>query len=509
MIRFYPEISSKIPWDRLRKPRNPEFWLLVILVLGLGIRLWYLTKPFDWFVSFFPADDCFYYLNTVLNIVHGHGASFDGGITTHNGFHPLFLIMLLIPAAAGAGKVGLVYWAMGILTASCLFAAVMAYRLGALWGDRYLALCVPASLALNIFFIKISFSGFETALALALVLTLFDAVARGRTGWILGLLLGLCGLARIELLILALPVALHLLQTRKWRDLMSTAVVSLVMVLPWFIWSYTNFHSLLPISGVAKISPFQLDRLWPGLESISMYIPYTLGGYGLRDWLPHQVAFAIGIIFLFLAARSWRRAEWPLLGIILLILIYNGFTNPLYVSQLIRYCVPCLVLVGILAYAHSFKPTVLVPVVVTFVIIYWSFGFFSWSARTGTLPTFVGLGESCVPDILDQIAGPDDVVGCFDSGSIGYFSRRPVVNLDGLVNSDIGQMLRSPEGGTWTDRYLKYFSQKGITILVGGTAFSWSKIFPDLDRWKVLHAPLTSADGGQIVFLRVPATGHD
>jgi hypothetical protein len=45
-----------------------------------------------------PADDAYYYFDVASHLVHGRGLSTDG-IHTTNGFHPLWMVMLL-PFAA-------------------------------------------------------------------------------------------------------------------------------------------------------------------------------------------------------------------------------------------------------------------------------------------------------------------------------------------------------------------------------------------------------------------------
>jgi len=294
-----------------------------------------------------------------------------------------------------------------------------------------------------------------------------------------------------------------MLMKRRWRDLSISAVVSFGLVLPWFIWSYLKFDSLLPLSGVAKMAVFQSDRLWVGFENFCHNTPYLLMGYELKDSLPHQMAFAMGIIILYSVLRDWKKTGWASILVLIMIFMYGSFTNPNSVPQFVRYCVPAIVILGIILFSRKMKPHALVPVFLACAVLYWSYGFYSWSARTGTLPTFVGLGQAQIPEILEEIAGPDDVIGCFDSGSIGYFASQPVVNLDGLVNSQVIKMLKADNGGTWTTRYRNYFESKGITIMVGGTAFSWVNFFPDLEDWDVLHEPLNAVNG-QVVFLRVP-----
>ena len=59
--------------------------------------------------------------------------------------------------------------------------------------------------------------------------------------------------------------------------------------------------------------------------------------------------------------------------------------------------------------------------------------------------------------VVDRVLPEDSVVGSWDAGVIGYFSRFPVVNLDGLVNSY--DYLRARKEGTEAAFYQRY----GIT----------------------------------------------
>ena len=62
---------------------------------------------------------------------------------------------------------------------------------------------------------------------------------------------------------------------------------------------------------------------------------------------------------------------------------------------------------------------------------------------------------------LDEVVGPDHVIGVFDAGALGYFSTTKVINLDGLANSFeyLSDYLKP-------NRFLEYFQQQGITHLV-------------------------------------------
>ena len=86
---------------------------------------------------------------------------------------------------------------------------------------------------------------------------------------------------------------------------------------------------------------------------------------------------------------------------------------------------------------------------------------------TGPFQFVDRLGESTHSDrmdtsymgvqVMDRVLPKDSVVGSWDAGVIGYFSRFPVVNLDGLVNSY--GYLRAQREGTEATFYQRY----GIT----------------------------------------------
>jgi hypothetical protein len=88
-----------------RDRRDPDFWFGVILLVAIAIRVSILVQPLDWLISGFINDDFFYYAGTAWNLAHGYGSSCDYGVTTHNGFHPLYMLLLLGAVSLGAGKI--------------------------------------------------------------------------------------------------------------------------------------------------------------------------------------------------------------------------------------------------------------------------------------------------------------------------------------------------------------------------------------------------------------------
>lgn len=486
-----------------RNHRDPDFWFGVILVAALVLRLAFLALPLDRLITIFVDDDFFYYANTAWNIAAGHGSSFDGGITTHNGYHPLFMVLILAGATAGLGKTGLVYLGLGILTTATLGAMVLAYRIGGHLGDRRLALCAPIAIALSSWFVRISFHGFETALVLALTLATILACLRERPAWQIGVWLGLATLARIDAGFLALPVAAWLVLRARRRDVLVVAAVSLVLVSPWIVWSVSRFGSPVPLSGAVKSGGLSPALVGPGAANFVRHLLFQTFGQGLAGPLSWLVSFLLGLVMLGQAFRRPRGAGWLIGFVVLAVVLYSAFSTPHLVKQNQRYLTPALV-VTILLFFRNFRPGYLVPAVLAVVLLGVEFRTYRDKLEESRHPDFVVLGKTRVPAVLDRIAGPDDRVGCFDSGSIGYFADRPVINLDGLVNSEIVELLRAPDGGSPQERYARYLREKGITILVGGS-FYWPNYFPDLEEWEELAPPIPYRNPeGEVVFLRVP-----
>jgi hypothetical protein len=74
------------------------------------------------------------------NVAGGHGSSFDGGLTFTNGYQPLFLWLLALIFALGAGKAIAIHLGLALLAGAAAGAATAAYRLltakGNPWGGR-------------------------------------------------------------------------------------------------------------------------------------------------------------------------------------------------------------------------------------------------------------------------------------------------------------------------------------------------------------------------------------
>ena len=503
------ESSAPAAWSALRRWNQPRSWLFLLLVVGLFYRVAYMLRPFDWLVAFFTSDDFYYYTATARYIALGHGSTVDGGITFHNGYHPLFVALLIPAFFLGAGKVAGVLWGMTLLTAANLGAAWLAWRVASRLGDRWLALLPAIALSLNMFFVGASLDGFGTPLVIFFLLALADAFQRRAPAWQLGLLLGLCGMARVESILVAIPLAWMLVRQRGWRDLWLCAGISLLVAAPWILWSCMRFGTPLPQSGVVKALIRHATDAGHAAHVFLLQLPqWLVGGYWSKRVGEWPVLVAAGCLVVAALSR-WRHSGALLAFSALSLIFYVNLADPFATGEFLRFTTPAGLALLLAALARPLPPalarwTWLAPLVLVAMIARSDKERIHYSLKSAALDRYIGTCATQVPPILARITGPQDRVGCFDSGAMGYFGDVPVVNLDGLVNNDVVSLLQTSTPETREAAYRDYFAKKGITILVGGSRYPWARIFQDLDTWEVLHAPIELRNGALIVFLRVP-----
>jgi hypothetical protein len=159
-------------------------------------------------------DDGYYYFQIARQIVEGNGSTWDG-IDTTNGYHPLWMVVLLPVFAVVRDRIAVlvaVKLLQGLLwIGAMLFLGRVANRIGA---ARWMWIgALPIALYCAVYGRAIPFGGVETALLLLLVLAVFDRAVvlvgeddperRIRLEWATGALVALVVLARIDAAVLA------------------------------------------------------------------------------------------------------------------------------------------------------------------------------------------------------------------------------------------------------------------------------------------------------------------
>ncbi len=403
------------------------------------------------------VDDTFYYFKTALNLSRGLGSTFDG-VNPTNGYHPLWLALLaavfslfrddLVFLTRVAFTIQIVMvWAGGMLLSRVRAA-----------GGRWVLL--PLTLALlNPFTAKIVLCGQETALQflMSTVALVYwwnlrsgpAAEASSARRWIaLGLLCVLATLSRLDTVffcavLLAMPVVLPS-ETERQLGIVGRLRLSVIAgvamtagMLPYLIFNVVKYKHMMPVSGAIKLR-LEADELSPMPARLAVVILSVV-------WLA----------WLWLAARR-RRSEGaarsadapvdlpflaPPLGACLLSAIYNFGIRGEMSPSLVRvwYLEPYL-LGGVVALGAILQSQLLrnaaMRVVTRGVVALWVvFSAFTWRYRFEPRSYSIYAAAARCSDWFDHNSAPTAVAAAWDAGFAASMTRKPVMNLDGLISS--------------------------------------------------------------------------
>ena len=249
----------------MRSRRLSRHIPLSLIVLGSLL----LAVPFHLRPENFIVDDGYFYPQIARHIVHGAGSTFNGIMPT-NGYHPLWMGICVIAAwitSSSDALIQILATVQDLLLVGSLALIVSMARTvklrGAVLG------CVPVlfvGMVLGIWRLLETNLAFALQLGvLILVVPLFPDLQKRLAGWrnpLIGALLGLVMLARLDLVFFVLTVLLYELfhkddslsgTSRLTRCVVQGSIVGALLV-PYLAWNWKTFHHLLPISGAIKSS---------------------------------------------------------------------------------------------------------------------------------------------------------------------------------------------------------------------------------------------------------------
>ena len=467
------------------------FYLATMLFVLEGLLI--LSVSIPWMLEKINADDFYYYLVLARNNAAGLGPTFDGTELT-NGFHPLFLLLLTPVARLLDGNSELLIRA-GLLilllfhNGTGFIIGLGFYRLGRPdigWLMALGWLFNPWTLAITLHGVEVPIAAFFWAISIFGLLE----VRRGQTAMSmrraigLGLVVGLAVLARTDgLLLLGAILATELL--RAWymsshrRQIIFTtfviAVTALILTLPWWWWNLANFAMVMQVSGKAIfLYTHGFDWLKPNFiiaktafaaylysSRLIVYLALPLIILGFTLWkrrfasikptapvfkpLLQQLDFAL-LAVLALAGWyifwHWLIQNWYLLTTILTVTIILGFV----LEKRLATQTP----------ADIGQTAGIVIMVSTLFLIgtYLNNGFGYPLQKRGYY----------LAQWLNQHTEPEAIIGAWNSGIIGYFSERPVVNLDGVVNNSLYHY-RVAHQASSVSGIMGYIQQRGINYV--------------------------------------------
>ncbi|MEN3002680.1 MAG: hypothetical protein ABDI19_12695 [Armatimonadota bacterium] len=452
--------------------------LLCLLALVYGAVKLYVLAKMEVVVSL-TADDAGYFFKIAQNVVAGKGFTFDG-INKTNGFQPLWLYALLPLAWLMRGASPEVFFRVALMYQVVLvvIAGIFFYYAIVSFTNRVISTITTVIFYLisTVWFLN----GMESGVLLLCVSGLLAYSLRHQVffdyqpkkAFILGLLLGLVLLARLDMIFLVIAMYLFIsiwilwrFADRQWRQQqlkqvgLSLAGLGLVTV-PYFLYNQLAFGALMPISG-------QLKNSFPHIVEVSFGPPR----------IPRQVTMlllmtmVICLTNLFLLRSSFfENLKHKYFIFLFIVFSFSILMHYLNTALFMKWAVFrwhfsiysfvfCLGLVDVL---------IRLRFIVGRPIILWLTPLFTIAVSGLMLTRFDRMAKHTNWHAIAYKAAvwtrrhtpQDAILAMKDAGTFGFFSQRAVINLDGLVNNLEYQTALKER------RLNEYLHAKGVQYLV-------------------------------------------
>lgn len=457
---------AEAPSEPGAAPSRRDYAALALLVTGSGLAgaARCLGSSYPSLAMSIP-DDAYYYLLPAWNVGRVGFFTFDGTRPTF-GFQPLWACVLAGIGALSGDREG--FLRAALLTTELLHAATAAVIAGIGWrlGGRAPAVLAGGMFLSNVAFLRISTTGMEPALyGLLLSVSVLLCVVPAPSA-VRGVLVGLLPFARLTPSSVAVTVALAALAW--WRPVgqgpprrLGGALALLATLAAGLCAERYFLGHWLPTSGTVKLAGW-MDGLraldgagqWRLLRAIVGYpVNQLLLGFGLPSAFGYadNALYCVPVVLVASTAASrarWRSALVP--AALLTVALVAAMAVPVLLNrrgiELYYYAwyateapvlVPLVLAAGVgalrrgevvaLAFAASLAAAVVVR---------------AEQPRTGTDPGNVAWGAWqramwAGAERADAIVPEGAPIGAFNAGLLGYASRHPVVNLDGLANDEV------------------------------------------------------------------------
>lgn len=308
--------------------------LAVVAVLGALVSYFTFAE--------FLFEDAYITLRYATNLAAGRGFVFQSGEWVFGTSAPLWAMLLALPIALGAEP------ELVLDVGFCASLAGLAYaggrllhRLGATRAGLWFAVAIPLGVGR-----LQAYWGMETPLFIALLFSAWCLVLDRRFA-LSAAVLGAACIARYEGYAFAIAMVLGLARQRQWRAIRIGALAFALVTVPWLLFAWHYFGSLVPLPAPAKaghcsplryfersITDLPHDLFWP---AASLGYPYAVGlalavligilgaiglwrslrsGPAIALALPLGALFVLAILIAFRPGPlcTWHRAPLHLIG---------------------------------------------------------------------------------------------------------------------------------------------------------------------------------------------------
>ena len=419
--------------------------VLIVIFAFLGSITFYYSNP-DQFVS----DDSLFYVVIAQHFLETGLSTFNGYIET-NGYHPLWQVCNIVAVwfsnTLSVDPLIIVGFMYHAFMAGALY---LLYKINKLM--PFFSFSISSLLLIFLFIANGTLHNMESALALFFVLYSLYYVSKTETVhnldfFIVGLLLGLTFLSRLDLVFFGMIVALYIFY--KYRNTLSKEPKSLIyfivggllLVVPYFTYNYLTFGSIAPVSGALKSSfpvvTFSWNNLMPyGLVSIVFAVLAFVFAVRNKDKKIKLVLFILSISTIihavYLALFQFPMSWYFITGYLTMVLMIGYLIQKIHIT-ILTYFVLLVVWLGI--FATSYMKTIS-NYTLTSHLLHHGHMVYSKESR-----------KKIMGDALKKILPPKSTVFAWDlPGALGYYSQWEVFSADGLITNKEYQIELAKEG---------------------------------------------------------------
>jgi len=465
--------------NTIKPPSSNRITLGIACLLSVLSAALYLGWTATSGPSGFPLDDGWIHQTYARNLAQTGQMAYVPGQPSAGSTSPLWTALLSLGYLL---RLDFRLWTYTLGAVLLALTALTAYRLARrLFPDQpWAAPLVGLFCALEWHLAWAAFSGMETILFTWLALLLMERYYASRPtphASRLGLIAALLTLTRPEGLLLAGLVGLSLLwqawRTARWHGLAAPAIYGLVLIAvisPWLVFN-------LRISGQPFPNTFYAKQAeYAALQSLPVWT--RLG----RVLLPTVVGAQLLLIpgFLYAALRSLRSScfpphasrftfhSLPLLWWTLNVLVYAlrlpvDYQHGRYLMPTI----PVLILYGAGGTLRLLQPTstrmavrvlsrTVLLATLALLLAFWLRGAQAYASDSGFIEGEMGV----VARWLNAHTEPDALIAVHDIGAVGYFTRRPLLDLAGLITPEIVPFIADET------RLLDFMAEQGADYVI-------------------------------------------
>ncbi len=482
-------------------------WLgLTVIAISILIQIAFLTRSFDFLLTSVIPDDAFYYFQIARNIVSGYGSTFDG-IHPTNGYHPLWLLILLpifkIFSVGGTFDMQPVYAALSVeILFNAVSGIVMLLILSRYTAKQWLKAFALGLWFFNPFLIYETMNGLETGLSLMLISIFFLLALKiqareniYRNTIIAAVIGGLMVLARIDNIFFVLMFYVWLwaqdLTKENFKKVFKIGLISVVIILPLFIYNLVYFKMLLTSASSSNTIVTRQLIVQDHGPSIAQKVKASIYSthYQVVDLITHTGVPAGTYILIGLGLGWWMMRKGmnvnkKIAGYKIEYFLFAGFLLNFLANSAIRW-------VGRPWYFVSFTVFLMIFVTWLFEQFYDSVKFKKTFIGALVAFTLFSFYVNWSKNLKSQYAlqsqmyeaslwmnknFPEErIVGAFNAGILGYFSENRVINLDGLVNNSAAEAIRNKK--VWS-----YIKQQKIDYIADSDIYLYYRYKSFLDH---------------------------